>query len=181
MECLEENENVADLFELFSFKRTIEQVWEIPSTITSQELNGYVTVIQDSLKNPKSTSKNTNSKRNTRKKNGSQEKVTAYVSEQFIQDSDEDINDEEFFQREAQLREKWSAINSGSVPNTQPETESVPIDTVSVQHQPKLNTKMDHSDAESESESSRVSSDQDSDSHLQISKKRKTVILEEDD
>lgn len=139
IEALSEDVNIEELLTIFSFKRTVDDVWTIPTSLSANDLQGYVSVMNECLKTTIAGKKRKDggeTKRKRRVKGKETEfDVKKIVSEQvcffrvkpfgldihynawaqFIEDSDEDgADDAAFFAAEAERRKKWSLINSGN-------------------------------------------------------------------
>ena len=48
-ELLMENEKFEDLFALFKFRRNLDSIWIIPSELSFDDIQGYVSVLKDCL------------------------------------------------------------------------------------------------------------------------------------
>jgi hypothetical protein len=83
VELLQDDEDIESLFAFFNFNRNLEALWTIPTCISSNELNDYVSILLSGLKRNVS-SKSSGKKKSGESKESATKELKKYVSEQVI-------------------------------------------------------------------------------------------------
>jgi hypothetical protein len=83
VELLQDDADIELLFACFNFTRNLEALWTIPISISSDELQDYVSIVLSGLQR-NVTSKSSGKKKSGERKESTNNEPKKYVSEQVI-------------------------------------------------------------------------------------------------